>query len=213
MIGREAPLDFFRRSGIPIRGEWRPATYVSFAAFFLFCFFLYNWKAGGAVNQYFQQHGLFPYNVPKPRRRGGSIAAALAREPCSARSASSRTTPASTTRSPTASASLLFGIRRIRRRQDALRQLADVTLMRSSGSRCSCCRMSSCRGSATTGVFDPGFGRTIADNLFPDASYGHGREYWRAFGFILAWPLFIWNFFYRKPLTLVARDRVRCRPS
>ncbi len=23
MIGREAPLDFFRRSGIPIRGEWR----------------------------------------------------------------------------------------------------------------------------------------------------------------------------------------------
>ena len=51
MLGREAPLEFFRRSGIPIRGEWKPATYASFAAFFLFCVFLYNWKAGGAVNQ------------------------------------------------------------------------------------------------------------------------------------------------------------------
>ena len=28
MIGREAPLDFFRRSGIPIRGEWRLATWI-----------------------------------------------------------------------------------------------------------------------------------------------------------------------------------------
>jgi polyferredoxin len=50
------------------------------------------------------------------------------------------------------------------------------------------------------GVFDSGFGRTVADNLFPAADYGHGREYWRAFGFILAWPLFIWNVFSPRPL-------------
>ena len=31
MIGREPPLDFFRRSGVPIRGEWRTATWVGFA--------------------------------------------------------------------------------------------------------------------------------------------------------------------------------------
>ena len=30
MIGREAPLDFFRRSGVSIRGEWRLGTWVSF---------------------------------------------------------------------------------------------------------------------------------------------------------------------------------------
>src|SRR6185295_6452897 len=76
MLGREAPLDFFRRSGIPIRGEWKPATYVSFAAFFLFCVFLYNWKSGGAVNQFCQKNGLSPYNVPAwLDRAGGSVAA------------------------------------------------------------------------------------------------------------------------------------------
>ena len=43
-------------------------------------------------------------------------------------------------------------------------------------------------------------GKTIADNLLPVASYGHGREYWRAFGLILAWPLFIWNVFSGQPM-------------
>src|SRR5215471_5737532 len=33
MLGREAPLEFFRRSRIPIRGEWTAATYASFALF------------------------------------------------------------------------------------------------------------------------------------------------------------------------------------
>ena len=31
-------------------------------------------------------------------------------------------------------------------------------------------------------------------------NYEHGREYWRAFGFVLAWPLFIWNVFTAQPL-------------
>ena len=30
MLGREAPLDFFRRSGIPIRGEWTSRTWAGF---------------------------------------------------------------------------------------------------------------------------------------------------------------------------------------
>ncbi len=63
MIGREAPLDFFRRSGINIRGEWRAATYASFTAFMAFCFFLYNWKSGGTLTKYFEQKGWFPFNM------------------------------------------------------------------------------------------------------------------------------------------------------
>jgi polyferredoxin len=51
------------------------------------------------------------------------------------------------------------------------------------------------------GVFDAGFGKTFADHLFPVTDSGHGREYWRAFGFILAWPLFIWNVFSWKPMS------------
>ena len=40
----------------------------------------------------------------------------------------------------------------------------------------------------------------VADALFPIAMYGHGREYWRAFGLILAWPLFFWNVFTSQPM-------------
>ena len=44
MIGREAPLDIFRRSGVHIHGEWRVATWAGFVAFFALCFWLYHWK-------------------------------------------------------------------------------------------------------------------------------------------------------------------------
>ena len=38
------------------------------------------------------------------------------------------------------------------------------------------------------------------DALFPVVSYGHGREFWRAYGLILAWPLNIYNIFTQQPL-------------
>ena len=50
------------------------------------------------------------------------------------------------------------------------------------------------------GWFDSGTGKYLADHLFPAVKYGHGREYWRAVGFILAWPLFIWNVFTSQPM-------------
>jgi ferredoxin len=43
----------------------------------------------------------------------------------------------------------------------------------------------------------------LADELFPASEWDpHGREYWRASGFILAWPLFLWNAFTDEPLAL-----------
>src|ERR1700730_16666408 len=75
MLGREAPLDFFRRSGIAIRGEWSIATWLSFLAFFAFCWFVYVWKASSHLNQVFQQHDWFPFNVPAfLQGLGGTIA-------------------------------------------------------------------------------------------------------------------------------------------
>lgn len=51
-------------------------------------------------------------------------------------------------------------------------------------------------GRGQWGVFDAGFGKSFADALIPVSEWDrHGREYWRSFGFILAWPLFIWNVF------------------
>jgi len=79
MLGREAPLDFFRRSGIPIRGEWSAKTWISFLAFFAFCSFVYVWKASSHLNQVFQQRQWFPFNVPGWLTAvGGTIAAASA---------------------------------------------------------------------------------------------------------------------------------------
>ena len=46
MIGREAPLDFFRRSGVAITGEMGPASWAALAAFVVFCTWLYHWKGG-----------------------------------------------------------------------------------------------------------------------------------------------------------------------
>ena len=46
MIGRDAPLGFFRRSGLPIRNEWTWWRALGCAAFVLFCFAFYHWKGG-----------------------------------------------------------------------------------------------------------------------------------------------------------------------
>jgi len=51
------------------------------------------------------------------------------------------------------------------------------------------------------GAFDGGWPRAVADALFPLTEWNlHGREYWRAFGFVLAWPLFVWNVFTEEPM-------------
>lgn len=44
LIGREAPLDFFRRSGIHISGERTTKFWLSMAMMLLFCIWLYHWK-------------------------------------------------------------------------------------------------------------------------------------------------------------------------
>jgi polyferredoxin len=41
---------------------------------------------------------------------------------------------------------------------------------------------------------------SLADALFPRVGYGHGREFWRAYGLILAWPLNVYNVFTPEPL-------------
>ena len=203
MLGREAPLEFFRRSGIPIRGEWRAGIISGFAAFLLFCVFLYNWKAGGAVNQYFQKHGLFPYNVPGLfERAGGSLASAAKRPDTFLGTLTlSLTEPGFYYSFAYCLCVLLFGIARIRRRKTpyVTRQTITLTLVQWIPLFLLPYLLLPWLGH--NGVFDHGFGKTFADNLFPAANYGQGREYWRAFGFILAWPLFIWNVFSSKPMS------------
>jgi thioredoxin reductase/Pyruvate/2-oxoacid:ferredoxin oxidoreductase delta subunit len=185
MIGREAPLDFFRRSGIPIRGEWRARTWIAFCAFFLFCIFLYNWKSSGAVNQWFQAHKGFPYGLNVDALGPLGI----------------------TLKDPGFYYSLaycvcvvLFGIGRMRRRKTPYVKVQTLTLMAVQIVPLFLLPFFILPYMGHFGWFDSGFGKTFADHLFPVVNYGHGREYWRAFGFVLAWPLFIWNFFTSQPM-------------
>src|SRR5687768_1938646 len=190
MLGREAPLDFFRRSRIPIRGEWRPATWLAFTAFFLFCVLLYNWKAGGELNRWFQENRVFPYNVEAPSTPSplGKTLGITMRDPGFYYSIAYSL------------AILLFGIQRIRRRRTPYVTLQTATLTAIQLLPLFLLPYLVLPLLGHNGVFDAGFGKMFADNLFPATESGHGREYWRAFGFILAWPLFIWNVFSPRPL-------------
>ena len=45
MIGREPPLEFFRKCGVQISGEWNPTMWATLVAFLGFCLFIYHWKS------------------------------------------------------------------------------------------------------------------------------------------------------------------------
>ena len=202
MLGREAPLDFFRRSGIPIRGEWSAKTWISFLAFFAFCSFVYIWKASSHLNHVFQQRHWFPFDVPNwLHTMGGSIAAA---------SADPRTLLGTLTIDLAEPgfyyslgytlAIIAFGMRRIRRRNTPYVRTQTYSLMAFQFIPLFLLPYIVLPFLGHNGWFDSGVMKTIADNLFPAANYGQGREYWRAFGFVLAWPLFVWNIFTSQPL-------------
>ncbi|MFN8180060.1 MAG: NAD(P)-binding domain-containing protein [bacterium] len=189
MIGREAPLDFFRRSGIAIRGE-RNGRFWATLAFSLACFaFLYHWKAGGPLTDWFAAHRAFPFNLP-----AGDPATLLGTIVISFR------TPGAWYSLAYTAAILFFGARRIRRRRTPYVAAQTVTLMAVQVLPLFLLPYVLLPWAGHRGLFDGPHVAPLADALFPRTQWDpQGREYWRAFGFILAWPLFLWNVFTSKP--------------
>jgi NosR/NirI family nitrous oxide reductase transcriptional regulator len=199
MLGRDAPLSFFRRSGVPIRGEWRATNWLSFTAFFAFCWFLYLWKATGTdFSKWLQAAGIFPFRMPEwLAAKGGAWT-----DP-----ASFLGTLGISMQEPgfyyTIAYCLCvtgFGLRRMWRRPTPYIRLQTWTLIAFQLLPLFIIPYLLLPWAGHNGWFDGGAGKAFADALFPEAGYGHGREYWRAFGLILAWPLFIWNVFSQEPL-------------
>lgn len=194
MIGRDAPLEFFRRSGIRIAGEWTKRTYLSFAGFVLFCIALYNWKSGGYLSNVFQQRNWFPFSL---KTLFTGTAEALA-EPASLLSVIvvSASGPAFWYTLAYSALVAVFGIRRIRRRRTPYVTAQTLTLM----------AVQVLPLFLLPEIILPWLEkndllwRPLADALFPAANYGHGREFWRAYGLILAWPLNVYNVFTDSPL-------------
>jgi thioredoxin reductase/ferredoxin len=205
MIGREAPLGFFRQSGVPVAGEMGVGRWAALVSFVLFCFWLYHWKSGHAV----PFAGPLPaWLSPDPARlwaaleaTGGALAVAL-RDPA---------TLLGTLRISASGPSfyytlaysvivLAFGIRRIRRRRTPYVTVQTLALMSIQWLPLFLLPEIVLPWLGHNGTFDAGPLRWVADQLFPVVDYGQGREYWRAYGLVLAWPLFIYNWLTAQPL-------------
>ena len=211
MIGREPPLDFFRRSGIAIRGEWNAKTWISCIAFVIFCIFLYHFKSNHPqefpVQQWLAQHHAFPFNVPKAiDAAGGRLAAWSSHE------GNVLYTLKSGLGNPSFYYTLayclcvtIFGIRRMKRRPTPYVRWQTMTLIFVQCVPLFFLPEIILPWMGRNGWFEPDKPlRWLADNLFEsyDGMAGHERAYWRAYGFILAFPLNVYNVFTEHPMWL-----------
>ncbi len=201
MIGREAPLDFFRRSGLKISHEWNAKFWVTLVAILAVFTVVYQWKKGGTwlpINEFFKERDWFPFNFGEWWISLGGIF----NDP-----AHLLGTLKFSVGDPGFYYSLLycalivvFGIRRIRMRRTPYVTKQTTTLAAFQVIPLFLLPYILLPWAGFNGWFDAGVGKGVGDALFPEVNYGSGREYWRAFGLVLAWPLFIWNVFTSQPL-------------
>ncbi|MBL8696372.1 MAG: 4Fe-4S binding protein [Planctomycetes bacterium] len=238
MIGRAAPLDFFRKSGIPIVGEWSAAKVLTFLAFLLFCLWLYPAKSGKVPDEFAGGIGawinappkaldqwLAPnvsakqgHGAPTPDHR---VAAVWRRSenravlvPSDSKEAMESTSPyyintsfggvlAESAKSIGFWYSLaycvlvaVFGWKRYQKRRTPYVKLQTISL---AAIQIVPLFLLPYAVLPYLGLHEM-LPRTFLDWFFPEVNYGHGREYWRAFGFVLAWPLFFFNWLTSAPL-------------
>ena len=211
MIGREAPLEFFRRSGLHVRGDWRPITWLSCIAFVLFCVFLYHWKSSHPaefpVQRWASQHHAFPFNVPKAIDAAGGKLAEWSKRDTNLLYTIKRGlgNPSFYYTLAYCTCVVVFGIRRIRRRRTPYVKWQTLALMASQCIPLFILPELILPWMGRNGWFEPGHPlHWLADHLFEsyDGSLGHERAYWRAYGFILAFPLNVYNVFTDHPMWL-----------
>jgi polyferredoxin len=166
--------------------------------FLLFCAWLYNWKSGGSMSAFFAARAWFPFNLPALLAGAGGAVARDAADPRTliGTLAISAAGPAFWYTLAYTVVVLLFGWRRIRRRRTPYVTAQTATLA----------AIQVVPLFLLPEIVLPLLGhnqllpRGLADALFPAVTYGHGREYWRAYGLILAWPLNVYNVFTHDPL-------------
>jgi len=198
MIGREAPLDFFRRSGIELRNDFGKlpdslsevlssaswlrdvnwSRLASFAAFFLFMMAVFSWKQdGGWLNHLAQDGGTFPFTLKGYAQDPTTLLGVVL---------TSMQKPAFYYTLAYSAIVVYFGFKRIHRRKTPYVRVQTYTLM----------AVQVLPLFLLPEILLPLLGKNgllptaFLDALFPAAESAlHGRQYWRAYGFILAWPL------------------------
>ena len=198
MIGREAPLEFFRRSRIAVAGEMTPRRWTAMGLFLLFCAWLYDWKSGGVMSALWSRHHWFPTNLPVLLAAAGGAVAAAARDPRTLLGtlAISAAGPSFWYTLAYSGVVAVLGLRRIRRRRTPYVTAQTLTLIAVQVLPLFLIPEVILPQLHVHGLLPVG----LADALFPAVDYGHGREFWRAYGLILAWPLNVYNIFTHEPL-------------
>lgn len=215
MIGREPPLDFFRKSGVTITGDHGTKWWATLILFMSFCIWLYHWKSdkpllglgkkkylsGGRV----EHEGLFipDWLTWDPKgtwawvvsHLGESIqhyfndATTLGHAVLSAMGGRSFYYTLAY-----ATCVVVFGLRRIRRRRTPYVTAQTLTLMAIQVVPLFLLPEIILPYLAANGWFDSGLGLWLKDTFFP------GGSWWRSYGLILAWPLMAWNWFTSEPI-------------
>ena len=198
MIGREPPLDFFRKSGVLIRGEKNFTWWWTLIAFVLACFWLYHWKAD---RQLFAVEGwtlpawlaFHPEDwVPALQNQLGEWSTSMT-HPVGLllNAAQSRSFYYTLAYSLIV---IIFGWRRIRRRKTPYVKIQTITLAVIQVVPLFILPEFVLPWVHAMGWFDSGAGAWIESTFFP------GETWWRAYGLILAWPLMAWNWFTAEPI-------------
>lgn len=214
MIGREPPLDFFRKSGVKISGDRGGMWWATLIGFLLFCFWLYHWKSdkplfGLGKKTYgsdgVTKEGLFlpEWLVWNPSGTWAWIVQQLG-QPLQDYFNSSATIGGTVLDAmgsksfyytlAYASCVVIFGIRRIRRRKTPYIKVQTITLSVIQVVPLFLLPELILPYMGANGLFDSGVGLWVKDTFFPNESW------WRSYGLILAWPLMAWNWFTHDPI-------------
>lgn len=213
LLGREAPLDFFRKSKVAISGESTAMGWVYFALFIVLCIAIYDWKNFGFLNGIWSLTP-FPDNMP-------SVLGGLSQ--WWQVQVDDRTTLIGTIAMSMKSRSFyytlvytlligIFGYLRIKRRNTPYVTVQTLTLFFIQAIPLFLLPEVFLPWMGYLGFYDAGVGQSIANSLFPSyisaqelatqqwPEWGHPRAYWHAYGFILAWPLNVYNVFTPTPV-------------
>ena len=175
MIGREAPLDFFRRSGVRLRGEFSPLSWALFGAFVLAMLGVYLWKSWLIGHT----------DIFAIGRDWG-----LSRESWLGAVTHASASPGFWFTLAYTLCIVGFGIARIRRRRTPYVTRQTLVLMAVQVIPLFILPELLLPWMDANGWLPA----VIRDNLFPDG------QYWRALGFVLAWPLFLVNLASPQPM-------------
>ncbi len=208
MIGRADPAGFAKRSGLRLRGVRDAAAWIGLAISLFVFALIFHWafdRPELPIHRFVASYRAFPYDIPGLiDRLGGTLADLANRETHLFYTVkASLGDPVFHLAFAWCLAVTVFGARRIARRRTPYVLWQTLTLIAMQWVFLLLVPEIVLPWVGRNGYFERGQSlRWIADQLFErtDGYLGHERAYWRAYGFILPFPLNVFNVFTDRPM-------------